>query len=161
MQDDSGLRNTKERLERLHRKLEALLGQSVETVETLNAVEPSATSINRLEQLRAEWEEAVRGYLDQNASLLEYVREQARKNEEVKRRTAMSERPSKPARDQARIQELSEELTRDLRLERIDNAMKELLDFLADTEFFAANASTGRRRRLRTLQNAIARALDK
>ena len=53
------------------------------------------------------------------------------------------------------------ELTRDLRLERVDNAIKELLDFLSDADFFAANASTGRKRRLRALQNAIEGALQK
>jgi hypothetical protein len=64
-------------------------------------------------------------------------------------------------RDEARIQELSEQLTTDLRLKRIDNARKELLDFLSDAEFFAAYASTGRRRRLRSLQNAIDQARQK
>jgi hypothetical protein len=48
-----------------------------------------------------------------------------------------------------------------MRLQRVDSAIKELLDFLADADFFAANASTGRRRRLRSLQNAIEKALEK
>jgi len=73
----------------------------------------------------------------------------------------MSEQGSRTRVGQARIQELSEVLTLTLRLERVDKAIKELLDFLSDSEFFAANASTGRRRRLRTLQNAIDKALQK
>jgi hypothetical protein len=73
----------------------------------------------------------------------------------------MSEKRTRAPRDDARLQKLSDDLTRDLRLERVDNAIKELLDFLSDADFFAANASTGRKRRLRALQNAIEAALQK
>ena len=73
----------------------------------------------------------------------------------------MSEKSTRAPRDDARIQKLSEDLTRDLRLQRVDGAIKELLDFLSDAEFFAANASTGRKRKLRALGNAIEKALVK
>jgi hypothetical protein len=100
-------------------------------------------------------------YLQQNAALLDYTREQLRKIEEANRRTTMADKRSQTARNDARILEVSEELTTKLRLERVDGAIKELLDFLSDTDFFAANASQGRRRRLKTLSNAIEKALQK
>jgi hypothetical protein len=120
-----------------------------------------AASVRQLDRLRAQFEQAVSAYLNQNAAFLGHVREQAQRIEETNRRTAMSEQGSRPPRSEARIQELSDELTRDLRLQRIDGAIKELLDFLSDEDFFTANASTGRRRRLRALQNAIDKALQK
>jgi hypothetical protein len=118
----------------------------------------TAASVRQLDRLRAQFDQAVSAYLDQNAAFLGYVREQAQMIEETNRRAAMSERRSRPPRSEARIQELSDELSRDLRLQRIDGAIKELLDFLSDEDLFSANASTGRRRRLRALQNAIDKA---
>jgi hypothetical protein len=67
----------------------------------------------------------------------------------------------RPRKRQAEIEALSEELNTTLRLERADDAIKELLSFLADAGFYAANATTGRERRLRQLQNAIEKALAK
>jgi hypothetical protein len=66
-----------------------------------------------------------------------------------------------PRKRQAEIEALSEELNTTLRLDRADDAVKELLAFLADEDFYAANATTARQRRLRQLQNAIAKALEK
>jgi hypothetical protein len=141
--------------------MEALLGQSATAFEALTSQPPTAATVRQLDRLRARLEEAVKNYLNRNTGLLDSMREQARRIEEESRRAAMTEKRSRPARDQTRIQELSEELTTNLRLERIDAAIKELLDFLSDDEFYATNASTGRRRRLRTLQNALEKALAK
>ena len=66
----------------------------------------------------------------------------------------------KPNTDkQADIESLSQELNTTLRVERVDEAIKELLAFIEDDAFFAANSPVGRRRRLRSLQNAIEKAL--
>jgi len=141
--------------------MEALLGNTATSLDELGSRAPTAASVRQLDSLQARFVEAAKAYLDQNTALLDYVRERAQQIEESNRRTAMSEQRRKPGRDEARIQALSEELTRDLRLQRVDGAIKELLEFLTDEEFFAANASTGRKRRLRTLQNAIDNALPK
>ena len=141
--------------------MEALLGNTATSLEELASQPPTPASVRQLDRLQARFEEAVKAYLGQTTALLDYVRESVRQIDESNRRTAMSEQRKKPARDEARIQALSEELTRDLRLQRVDGAIKELLEFLTDDEFFAANASTGRKRRLRTLQNAIDNALPK
>jgi len=98
-----------------------------------------------------------RDNLEQAGIFIEYLR----KLKESNRRSDMAEKRSPPQRSQAQIQELSEQLNTKLHLDRVDNAIKELLDFLADAEFFATNSPTGRRRRLRTLQNAIEKALQK
>lgn len=63
------------------------------------------------------------------------------------------------SKKQAEVEAISEELNTTLRLGRADEAIKELLAFVEDGDFFARNASTGRRRRLRSLQNALAKAL--
>ena len=141
--------------------MEALLGQTATALDALTSQPPTETTLRQLDRLRARLEEAVENYMNRNTSLLDSMREQARRIEEESRRAAMSEKRSRPATDQDRIQELSEELTKNLRLERIDAAIKELLDFLSDDEFYAVNAFTGRRRRLRTLQNALEKALAK
>jgi hypothetical protein len=156
---DAEVQKRKERLKRVLQKMEVLLNQTDSTLDALTA--PSAADIRTLDRLRGKLAESAREYLDQNSAFLDYIREQARKIEDTNRKAAMSEQRSRPPRDDARLQKLSDELTRDLRLERVDNAIKELLDFLSDADFFAANASTGRRRRLRALQNAIESALQK
>jgi exonuclease VII large subunit len=139
--------------------MEALLGQTATALDALTSQPPSAATVRQLDRLRARLGEAVENYL--NPGLLDSMREQARRIEQESRRAAMAEKRSRHPRDQARIQELSQELTTNLRLERVDAAIKELLDFLSDDEFYPANASTGRRRGLRTLQNALEKALAK
>ena len=161
MDTDPQVRKRKERLKRVLQKLEALLSQTDSTLDAMTSGTPGAGDIRELDRLRGQLAESVKDYLDQNGAFLDYVREQARKIEDANKKAAMSEKRSRPARDDARIQKLSDDLTRDLRLERVDNAIKELLDFLSDADFFAANASTGRRRRLRALQNAIESVLQK
>lgn len=158
---DPGLRDRGERLKRLHQTVEALLNESGTILSSITSQGSPDVSLIQMDRNSAKLAEAVQEYREQSASFLDYLREQARKIEESNRKAAMAEKRSGTQRDQAKIQELSEELTRDLRLERVDKAMKELLDFLSDDEFFAENASTGRRRRLRTLQNAINKALEK
>ena len=96
-------------------------------------------------------------YLEQANAFVEYVV----KLEESNRRPPVTEERPKAPRSQAEIEALSQELATNLRLERVDEAIKELLAFLSDADFFSANATTGRRRRLRALQNAIEKALDK
>jgi hypothetical protein len=148
-------------LKRAIQQLEALLGQTGSSLDALGGQPATAASVRELERLRARFDETAKAYLDQNAAFLDFLRQQAHKIEESNRRAAMSEKRSRPARNEARIQQLSDELTRDLRLQRIEAAIKELLDFQSDEDFFSTNASTGRRRRLRTLQTAIEKALQK
>jgi hypothetical protein len=127
----------------------------------MTSAEPTADSVRQLDRLLVELQRSVKDYLAQNAALLDYVREHVRKIEEANQKASMAEKRSTPPRNDAQIQELSEMLATELRLERVDSAIKELLDFLSDADFFAANATTGRRRRLRALQNAIDKALQK
>jgi hypothetical protein len=154
-------RKQRDGLTRALRDMEALLGQTATALDALTSQSPTPATVRQLDRLRARLEEAVETYMSRNTGLLDSMREQARRIEEESRRAAMAEKRSRPAKDEGRIQELSEELTKNLRLERIDAAIKELLDFLSDDEFYAANASTGRRRRLRTLQNALEKALPR
>ena len=148
-------------LRRVLQKLQALLNESESAVDAMATGTPSDKRLAELERLREEVAGSAEEYLEQQASFSEYVREQLRMIEEAKAAAAMSEKRTRAPRDDARIQKLSEDLTRDLRLQRVDGAIKELLDFLSDAEFFAANASVGRRRKLRSLQNAIEKALEK
>ena len=161
MDIDPEVRKRKERLKRVLQKLEALLSQTDSRLDAITGGTPAAGDMRELDRLRGQLTESVKDYLEQNVAFVDYVREQARKIEDANKKAAMSEQRSRPARDDERIQKLSDDLTRDLRLERVDNAIKELLDFLSDADFFAANASTGRKRRLRALQNAIESALQK
>ena len=161
MDTDPEVRKRKERLKRVLQGLEALLGQMDSRLDAMTAATPVAGDIRELDRLRGQLAESVKDYLDQNVAFVDYVREQARKIEDANKKAAMSEKRTRAPRDDARLQKLSDDLTRDLRLERVDNAIKELLDFLSDADFFAANASTGRKRRLRALQNAIEAALQK
>ena len=159
LETDRDVRKRTQVLRRALRQVETLLGSTATSLEEL-ASQPTAASVRRLDRLRAQFEEAAKAYLNRTAAFIDDVREHAERVEESNRRSAMSERRPKSARDEARIQKVSEELTRELRLQRIDGAIKELLEFLADEDFFAANVSTGRRRRLRALQNAIDKALQ-
>ena len=118
---------------------------------------PSEANAAQLDGLRHELERLFRDNLEQIGTFIEHLRNVKESNS----RSKMAEKRSGPQRSQAQIQELSEQLNTNLRLDRIDKAIKELLDFLADAEFCAANSPTGRRRRLRTLQNAIEKALQK
>lgn len=157
---ETEVRKRREGLRRVLQKLQALLEKSDSEVDALTSG-PSDKRLAELERLRVEVAGSAKEYLDQQEALSEYVREKLRMIEEAKAAAAMSEQSSKAPRDEARIQKLSEDLTRDLRLQRVDGAIKELMDFLSDAEFFAANASTGRKRKLRGLQNAIEKALEK
>jgi len=161
VEEATELGEQRERLKRVLQGLEALLAETDAALESAGEQPPSADAVSRLEELRARLEESVREYLSENAAFVKRSREELRKIEEANRKAAMAEQRSRPERDEARFQALSGELATELRLERVDKAIKELLDFLSDAEFFAANASTGRRRRLRALQNAIEKALAK
>jgi hypothetical protein len=161
LETDPGIRKHREDLRRLLRQLEAVLGQSDTTLDAMTSAEPTADSVRELDRLRVELEQSVKDYLAQNMALLDYIREHVRKIEDANQKASMAEKRSTPPRNDAQIQELSEKLATELRLERVDSAIKELLDFLSDADFFAANATTGRRRRLRALQNAIDKALQK
>ena len=161
MDNDAGFQTRRDRLRQAVRDFQALLGDANSALDVIALDSLSETSLRRFEALSSELETMARGYADQSSAFLHYLGEQATKIEEAKKKAAMAKKSPAPARDQAKIQQLSEQLTRDLRLERIDEAIKELLGFLSDADFFEANASTGRRRRLRTLQNAIDKALQK
>src|SRR5262245_49864323 len=75
---------------------------------------------------------------------------------EDRKKTAQERRMTSRGPDadkQKQIETISSELNTSLRLSRVDGAIKELLAFLEDDEFYAANATTARKRRLRSLQN--------
>jgi len=137
-------------LEQIRRQTDALL-------EELQQRSPTAADLARLERLGSEPKQLLQEYTDETAILLERISRAMESN----RRSQMTERSGRPPRDQAEIEQLSEEISTKLRLDRVDDAIKELLAFLADADFFAANATTGRKRRLRALQNSLEHALTR
>ena len=128
------------------------------TLESVESQPPTVAEVASLAGLGADLGRLADAYLDQ---LNTFADRKRRIEEEASVKRVMAEKRSTSPRDEVQIQKLSQELTTGLRLERVDAAIKELLDFLDDTDFFTENASTGRRRRLRTLQNAIEKALQK
>jgi hypothetical protein len=144
--------------ERFQQRLEEIRARMDAILKGAESQMPAAADIAQLDSLGGELE---RLFLDNLKQFTTFVEDMRKIVEEANRRAVIVEKRSSPRQSQAKIQELSEELTRELRLDRIDSAIKELLDFLADADFFAAHASTGRRRRLRTLQNALGKALEK
>ena len=160
MEDDREVRKQRQRLARLHEQLESLLGRVPATLD--EAASEASTDAGRWDHLQSQLQQLTQDYLAQSTTFIDLARDRAREiEEEAKRRAAMSEQRSSQPRDEARIKELSDELSTKLRLDRVDAAIKELMDFLADAEFFAANASTGRRRKLKALGNAIEKGLGK
>jgi len=157
MESDEVFRRYRERRKRLQEQLDRIRVEMDSILAAMEREMPAAASAAALEGLRREGERLSQEYLEQTGSFIQYLL----KLEEARREAEVAEKPSRPSRSQAEIQQLSEELSTNLRLERVDDAIKELLDYLADAEFFAANAPTGRRRRLRSLQNAIEKALAK
>ena len=157
MEADQVFRRYRDRQGRFHDRLEEIRARTNSILEGLEHQMPSEANAAQLESLRHELERLFRDNLEQIGTFIEHLRNVKESN----RRSKMAEKRSGPQRSQAQIQELSQELNTNLRLDRIDKAIKELLDFLADAEFSAANSPTGRRRRLRTLQNAIEKALQK
>jgi hypothetical protein len=169
MAPDSNIDEYVERQESLQGRLDEIGA----TLHGLLAASPGDDPGSAAAQIEALLREQEQSFRDSRQHAIAFVaqlrkleagrkREEARKlAEEQARETepAMTEKRSSPPRDQARIEKLSEELSLNLRLERVDDAIKEVLSFIADTEFFAANASTGRKRRLRSLENAIHKAL--
>ena len=155
MESTPAVRQFRERQQRFHDRLEELRQQTEVLLEGLEQRMPTAADAARLTVLRGQREKLFQDYLARTGAFIEHLREVEKSN----RRSNMPEKRAAAPRSNARIEQLSEELTTNLRLERVDEAMKELLDFLADADFFAANATTGRRRRLRTLQNAIGKVL--
>ena len=156
MEPDPVVRHYRDSEARFHKRLAVIRAQ----IDSLLEAVPSEAGAAQLTSLRRELEGLYRDNLEQTGGVIGHLR----KLEESKRRSEMAEKRSSPQRSrersQAQVQELSEQLNTKLRLDRVDAAIKELLDFLADSEFFAANASTGRRRRLRALQNTIGKALE-
>jgi hypothetical protein len=156
LESDPALRQFKQRQERFHQRLNEIRQESDAVLAALEERPPTVTDAAHLERLRDKREKLFTDYLEQTASFSQYLRQVQATN----RRTKMVEkRSAPPRRSQAKIEELSQELTTKLRLERVDEAIKELLDFLADPDFFPPNATSGRKRKLRTLQNAIDQAL--
>src|SRR6266498_3797431 len=140
METDKAFRQYKDRQERFHERLRDIRVRTNSVLERLEHEMPSSVNAAQLDGLRRELERLFQDNLEQAGTFIEYLR----KLEESNRRTVMAEKRPSPQRNQAQIEQLSEELTIKLRLERVDNAIKELLDFLADSEFFAANAAIGR-----------------
>ena len=157
METDQQFRDYRKHQDRFHKRLDEIRAQTDILLKEVES-SPTAANIERLHDARGELDRLFQDSLKQIGSLIDYVRKIEESN---RRKAAMVEKRSSVPRNQAQIQKLSEELTTNLRLERVDGAIKKLLDFLGDADFFAANASTGRRRRLRTLQNAIENALKK
>ncbi|HEX5139997.1 MAG TPA: hypothetical protein VFX19_03570 [Dehalococcoidia bacterium] len=160
MDADPQFRKHQQSLKRLLGRVEKALGETATALDAIASEAPAAT-MRQQDRLQSQLAQSLTDYLHESGAFMEYLREHERRIEEARRSAAMSEKRTKQPRDDARIQELSEALTSDMRLQRVDSAIKELLDFLSDADFFAANASTGRRRRLRSLQNAIEKALEK
>jgi hypothetical protein len=157
MESDEVFREYRERQRRLQERMEEVRVQTDAILEAMAQEVPAVASATALDALRREGERLAQEYMARTGSFIEYLREL----EKARREAEVAEKPSRPPRSQANIEQLSKELSTNLRLERVDDAIKELLDFLADAEFFAANASTGRKRRLRSLQNALEKALAK
>jgi hypothetical protein len=155
MEEDARLREHIEAQRRSQERMEALRVQIDALIATLTEGTAHASDAEALAELLAERERVAKEQREQGSAFVRYVRE----IEEAKRRSAMAERRPPTPRSQERIERISEELTTKLRLDRVDDAIKELLAFLADAEFFAANIPTGRRRRLKSLQTAIESAL--
>jgi len=157
LETDPVVRRYRDSEARFHERLAAIRAE----IDSLLGAVPSEEGAAQLSGIKRELEGLFRDNLEQTSGVIGHLR----KLEESKRRSEMAEKRSSPQRNrersQAQVQELSEQLNTKLRLDRVDAAMKELLDFLADAEFFAANASTGRRRRLRALQNTIEKSLEK
>jgi len=159
MESDPDFRRYRERHKRFSKRVEEMRVQTDSILEGLEQGGPSTANAARLDGLRRERARLFQDYLDQAGTFIEYLR----RLEETKRRSDMAEKRtrSRSPRNEAQIQELSQELATKLRLARIDDAIKELLEFLADGDFFTANVTTGRRRRLRTLQSSLEKALAK
>ena len=156
MESDPALRQFKQRQERFHQRLDEIRQETDAILESLEQRPPTVTDAAHLERLRDKREKLFADHLEKTTAFSQYLRQV----QETNRRSKMVEkRTTPPRRSQAKIEALSEELTTKLRLERVDDAIKELLDFLADPDFFPPNATTGRKRKLRTLQNAIDKAL--
>jgi hypothetical protein len=153
------LRQFKQREERFYGRLSQLRRETNRVLAALARRVPEEADIARLQELAAERAKLFEEYSAQAGAFVEHV---VNVEKSIIRRPAMPEqRRPRPSRSQAKIEELSEELTTKLRLERIDDAVKEVLAFIEDRDFFAANATTARRRRLRSLQTAIEAALVK
>jgi hypothetical protein len=157
MEADKVFRQYRDRQGRFHARIEEIRARTNSILEGLEHQMPSEAIAAQLDGLRRELERLFRDNLEQAGTFIEHLRNVKESN----RRSQVAEKRSAPQQSQSQIKELSEELNTNLRLDRIDKATKELLDFLADAEFFAANSPTGRRRRLRTLQNAIEKSLQK
>jgi hypothetical protein len=157
MESDKAFRQFKQRRERIFKRLEEGRRQTDAFLEELEHRTPTAADAARFERLRGQPRELLQDYTDVAGAFLEYIAGIIESN----RRSEMTEQSARTPRNQAQIQQLSEDLTTKMRLERVDEAIKELLAFLVDTDFFAVNATTGRRRRLRALQNTIENALDR
>jgi hypothetical protein len=155
MESGRTLRRYKERLARINERLTEIRSKTEALLESLEQGLPTAADVARLKSLQSARQRLFQEYLEGTDAFIQYIIEL----EESNRRSAMTTKRPRSSRSQAKIEELSQELTTNLRLQRVDEAIKELLSFLADTDFFGQNATTARRRRLRTLQRALEQAL--
>ena len=162
MQMESAFREYLEAQRRFHERLVELDRQTEPALASFAQGAASSAEIALLDGLVSERRKLFEEYQAKADALVEFLRrvEQESRKSEQESRKKMAEKRARTPRSRADIEKLSEELTSKLRTDRIDDAIKELLAFLSDAEFFAANATTGRRRRLRSLQNAIQGALD-
>ena len=147
---------------RFQARLNELGRQTEELLEGVAGGTATAADVATLDALVSERRKLFEEYQSQAGTLVEYLRkleQETRKAEQENRKTKMAEKRAKAPASQADIEKLSEELSTKLRTDRIDNAMKEILAFLGDADFFAANATVGRKRRLRQVQKAIEGAL--
>jgi hypothetical protein len=142
-----------ERLTALRTQTEALLGE-------LEGRPPGTTDAEQLSRLFRERDRVLQEQRELESAFVKQLRELEEAN---RRAAAMAEKPApkraSTPRSQEKIEKLSGELSTNLRLDRVDNAIKELMSFLADTDFFAANVPVGRKRRLKALETALQGAL--
>lgn len=142
---------------RFQERLDALRDEMQSLLDDLTPETPGSAA-DKVEAAFRDHEKLLEEHRERATSFAAYLRD-LEKSRLRDTGPVMSEKRASAPRDQAEIERLSQELSLKLKLDRIDEAMKELLAFLSDEQFFATNATTGRRRRLRTLQKAIEKAL--
>src|SRR5688572_9880567 len=128
MESDQVFRRFKERQARFYEQLERLRRQSDSIIDSLQSRGPSAVPAQQLVGLSGEQERLLQEYAGHVSTFAEHL---IKVQESEREAEVTQKRPAAPS-NQAQIDKLSAQLTTELRLERVDDAIKELLAFLAD-----------------------------
>ena len=140
METDQAFLRYREHEGRFQRRLAEIRAETDATLREIGSRTPDAADAAHLTVLRAELEGPFQENLNHTGAVIDSVLTLEEAN---RRATAMTEKSPGPQRGQAQIQELSEELSKSLRLDRIDSAIKEFLEFLADTDFLRQTLQQG------------------